>query len=155
MVITLLMQLIFVYSLSFIFAFQVANFQLSAASLVICFSQALCSLGNCWRCRLPTPRHGEVLGLVGTNGIGKSTALKVLAGKLKPNLGRYASAPDWKEIIEHFRGSELQNFFTRLVEDNLKPLIKPQYVDQIALDPKLQVLVNLYVLGLYSTSTST
>lgn len=32
---------------------------------------------------------GEVLGLVGTNGIGKSTALKILAGKLKPNLGRY------------------------------------------------------------------
>jgi len=30
-----------------------------------------------------------VLGLVGTNGIGKSTALKVLAGKLKPNLGRF------------------------------------------------------------------
>jgi len=39
--------------------------------------------------RLPTPRPGQVLGLVGTNGIGKSTALRVLAGKLKPNLGRY------------------------------------------------------------------
>lgn len=40
--------------------------------------------------RLPTPRPGDVLGLVGTNGIGKSTALKILAGKLKPNLGKYA-----------------------------------------------------------------
>jgi ATP-binding cassette subfamily E protein 1 len=39
--------------------------------------------------RLPTPRPGQVLGLVGTNGIGKSTALKILAGKLKPNLGRF------------------------------------------------------------------
>lgn len=39
--------------------------------------------------RLPTPRVGQVLGLVGTNGIGKSTALKILAGKQKPNLGRY------------------------------------------------------------------
>ena len=39
--------------------------------------------------RLPIPRPGHVLGLVGTNGIGKSTALKILAGKLKPNLGRY------------------------------------------------------------------
>lgn len=39
--------------------------------------------------RLPTPRPGQVLGLVGTNGIGKSTALKILAGKVKPNLGRY------------------------------------------------------------------
>lgn len=34
------------------------------------------------------PRPGQVLGLVGTNGIGKSTALKIMAGKLKPNLGR-------------------------------------------------------------------
>lgn len=41
-------------------------------------------------CRLPMPRPGQVLGLVGTNGIGKSTALKVLAGKLKPNLGRFS-----------------------------------------------------------------
>ena len=39
--------------------------------------------------RLPTPRTGQVLGLVGKNGIGKSTALKILAGKLKPNLGQY------------------------------------------------------------------
>ena len=31
--------------------------------------------------RLPMPRAGQVLGLVGTNGIGKSTALKVLAGR--------------------------------------------------------------------------
>lgn len=39
--------------------------------------------------RLPMPRPGQVLGLVGTNGIGKSTALQILAAKLKPNLGRY------------------------------------------------------------------
>ncbi|XP_063242570.1 protein Pixie isoform X1 [Bacillus rossius redtenbacheri] len=81
--------------------------------------------------RLPIPRPGEVLGLVGTNGIGKSTALKILAGKQKPNLGRYTDPPDWTEILNHFRGSELQNYFTKILEDNLKALIKPQYVDQI------------------------
>lgn len=81
--------------------------------------------------RLPVPRPGQVLGLVGTNGIGKSTALKVLAGKLKPNLGRFSNPPDWQEILTHFRGSELQNYFTRILEDNLKAIIKPQYVDHI------------------------
>ncbi|XP_024365922.1 ABC transporter E family member 2 [Physcomitrium patens] len=81
--------------------------------------------------RLPVPRPGQVLGLVGTNGIGKSTALKVLAGKLKPNLGRFLSPPDWQEILTYFRGSELQNYFTRILEDNLKAIIKPQYVDHI------------------------
>jgi len=81
--------------------------------------------------RLPMPRPGEVLGLVGTNGIGKSTALKILGGKLKPNLGRFDSPPEWNEILTNYRGSELQNYFTRVVEDSLKAITKPQYVDQI------------------------
>lgn len=72
-----------------------------------------------------------MLGLVGQNGIGKSTALKILAGKQKPNLGRYTDPPDWTEILTYFRGSELQNYFTKILEDDLKALIKPQYVDQI------------------------
>ena len=38
---------------------------------------------------MPTPRPGQILGLVGTNGIGKSTALSILSGKTKPNLGRF------------------------------------------------------------------
>jgi len=75
--------------------------------------------------RLPMPRAGEVLGLVGSNGTGKSTALKILSGKLKPNLGRFTDAPDWNEILVYFRGSELQNYFTRILEENLKATIKP------------------------------
>lgn len=82
--------------------------------------------------RLPTPRPGTVLGLIGCNGIGKSTALKILANKLKPNLGRVDDPPDWSAIIKHFRGSELQNFLQRMVENKLKSIVKVQYVDQIA-----------------------
>ena len=41
------------------------------------------------------------------------------------------SPPDWQEILTHFRGSELQNYFTRVLEDDLKAVIKPQYVDHI------------------------
>lgn len=81
--------------------------------------------------RLPTPRPGQVLGLVGTNGIGKSTALKILSGKQKPNLGRYDNPPDWNETLQYFRGSELQNYLTKVVEDNLKAVVKPQYVDKM------------------------
>jgi len=72
-----------------------------------------------------------VLGLVGTNGIGKSTALKILAGKQKPNLGQFLNPPDWTEILAYFCGSELQKYFTMILEDDLKAVIKPQYVDQI------------------------
>jgi len=76
--------------------------------------------------RLPMPRAGQVLGLVGSNGIGKSTALKILAGKQKPNLGRFASPPDWQEILTHFRGSELQNYFTKILEDDMKVRPSPR-----------------------------
>ncbi|KAJ2522109.1 Fe-S cluster-binding ribosome biosynthesis protein [Coemansia sp. RSA 2049] len=79
--------------------------------------------------RLPMPRPGQVLGLVGANGTGKSTALKILSGKLKPNLGEFAAPPDWEDIIKHFRGSELQNYFTKVLQDDLTTLIKPQWVD--------------------------
>lgn len=81
--------------------------------------------------RLPMPRPGQVLGLVGTNGIGKSTALKILGGKLKPNLGKFKDTPDWQSILTYFRGSELQNYFTKIIEDNLKAVTKPQFVEQL------------------------
>ena len=35
------------------------------------------------------------------------------------------------EIIKYFRGSELQNYFTKILEDDIKAIIKPQYVDHI------------------------
>ena len=87
--------------------------------------------------RLPVPRAGQVLGLVGTNGIGKSTALRILSGNMRPNLGKFAEPPEWKEVLKHFRGSELQQFFTRMLEENMKALIKVQYVDSVAKQPKV------------------
>ena len=57
--------------------------------------------------RMPTPRPGQVLGLVGTNGIGKSTALAVLGNKLIPNLGNFDKETKWEDVLKHFRGSEL------------------------------------------------
>jgi len=81
--------------------------------------------------RLPTPTAGTVLGLLGQNGIGKTTTLKVLSGEIKPNLGNFQSPPDWSEIIEFYRGSTLQDYFKKLSENNLKIASKPQYVDKI------------------------
>ena len=80
--------------------------------------------------RLPLPQIGKVLGLVGANGTGKSTALKILAGILKPNLGKIDSPPDWTSIINHYRGSELQWFFKNMIENrDFKAAFKAQEVD--------------------------
>jgi ATP-binding cassette subfamily E protein 1 len=81
--------------------------------------------------RLPTPSPGIVLGLLGQNGIGKTTTLKVLSGEFKPNLGDFENPPEWSEIIQHYRGSTLQEYFQRMSENNLKVSHKPQYVDKI------------------------
>jgi ATP-binding cassette subfamily E protein 1 len=82
-----------------------------------------------------------VLGLVGVNGVGKSTALNILSGKIKPNLGRLdQDVVSWEEIEAHYRGSGLQNYFKKLVEENLRTVIKPQYVDQI---PKAMKVIQI------------
>lgn len=82
--------------------------------------------------RLPTPSPGVVLGLLGQNGIGKSTALQILSGEIKPNLGEFDNPPEWADLIQHFRGSTLQDYFQKLSEGNLKVVHKPQYVDRLS-----------------------
>jgi ATP-binding cassette subfamily E protein 1 len=81
--------------------------------------------------RLPTPSLGLVLGLLGQNGIGKTTALKILSGEVEPNLGNYEKPPDWNQVIQHFRGSTLQEYFQKMSEKKLKVSHKPQYVDRL------------------------
>lgn len=46
-------------------------------------------------------------------------------------MGLFAEPPEWQDIVNYFRGSELQNYFTKILEDAFKAVIKPQYVDQI------------------------
>jgi ATP-binding cassette subfamily E protein 1 len=81
--------------------------------------------------RLPTPSPETVLGLLGQNGIGKTTTLKILSGEIKPNLGDYENPPDWNKIIQNYRGSTLQEYFQKISENKLKIAHKPQHVDKI------------------------
>ncbi|MFX1327092.1 MAG: ribosome biogenesis/translation initiation ATPase RLI [Promethearchaeota archaeon] len=82
--------------------------------------------------RMAIPKKGKVLGIIGQNGIGKSTLLKLLSNELRINFGRFDDeTPDWKEIIEHFKGSELHQYFTDLKENRVKVVHKPQNITMI------------------------
>jgi len=81
---------------------------------------------------LPVPRQGRILGVIGKNGAGKTTALRILAGELRPNLGRVEGPPpSWDEVIRRFRGTEIQNYFRLLAEGKLRPVHKIQYVELV------------------------
>jgi ATP-binding cassette subfamily E protein 1 len=82
--------------------------------------------------RMTIPKQGKVLGLIGQNGVGKSTMLKLLYGDLKINLGRFGDqAPDEKEVINFFKGSELQQYFLDMKDNKKKIVLKPQDITSI------------------------
>ena len=80
---------------------------------------------------LPIPERGKVTGLLGPNGIGKSTAVNALAGELTPNLGRIQDPPTWEAVIEEYRGTELQDYLIAVRDGDVSVAQKPQYVDKI------------------------
>ena len=80
---------------------------------------------------MPIPKAGKITGLLGENGIGKSTAIEILSGLQVPNLGNVDAEVRWAEIIKRYAGSELQNYFDKLSKGKIKVSYKPQYVDAI------------------------
>lgn len=82
---------------------------------------------------LPLPKKGSVLGLLGRNGIGKSTAVEILAGKSIPNFGK----SDNKEtILEHYKGTEFGKYFESLGKD-VKVAYKPQNLAFLSVNLKV------------------
>lgn len=86
---------------------------------------------------LPVPLFGKVVGLLGRNGIGKSTAMKILAGVLNPNFEQEEKGyttdkkSTIRDLIEYFKGSEAQIYFEKLEKGEVKIAFKPQQVELI------------------------
>jgi ATP-binding cassette, sub-family E, member 1 len=78
--------------------------------------------------RLPTPRKGSVVGLLGKNGMGKSTIVNILSGSIKPNFGNYQGKIGWDHILKNFQGTELKSHFEKIANGNIRASIKPQLV---------------------------
>ena len=80
---------------------------------------------------LPAPEEGRVTGILGPNGIGKTTAVQILADELAPNLGNVGEEPDWDRILDAYRGTALQEYLAAMRDGDVTVARKPQYVDQI------------------------
>ncbi len=78
---------------------------------------------------LPQPSPGKVSGMLGPNGVGKSTAIKILSGQMMPNLGNKDTT--WEDVFKFYAGSELQEYLRNVAGKKAKTSQKPQYVDLI------------------------
>jgi ATP-binding cassette subfamily E protein 1 len=81
--------------------------------------------------RLPIPRAGTVIGLVGRNGTGKTTALQVLTCELTPNFGILESKSNWETVLSRYRGTLLFEYFQNVTTKKLKVVNKPQHIDKM------------------------
>jgi ATP-binding cassette subfamily E protein 1 len=82
---------------------------------------------------LPIPKFGTSLGLLGRNGIGKSTAIEILGNKIRMNLGKKEASE--KEIKEFLKGSELLTYFEKI--NKIKISIKPQIISELSSNVKV------------------
>ena len=81
--------------------------------------------------RLPIPKEGVCIGILGPNGIGKTTSIKILSGEIAPNLGEYKKKGSWDAVKEYYAGTELYDHFSKVANNELSSVVKPQYVDKL------------------------
>ena len=77
------------------------------------------------------PVEGKVTGILGANGIGKSTSVQILSGNLIPNLSIFDEVADWEQVMKRYTGTELYDYLKSISTNSIKVSIKPQYIDFI------------------------
>jgi ATP-binding cassette subfamily E protein 1 len=96
--------------------------------------------------RMPIVKENSIVGLIGGNGLGKSTALEILAGLKKPNFGEDKEL-DYEEIKKRLKANELYNYFDKLQKGEIKVSYKPQFIEKIPQmfgDKTLREILNKY-----------
>ncbi|MCL5016801.1 MAG: ribosome biogenesis/translation initiation ATPase RLI [Candidatus Parvarchaeota archaeon] len=96
---------------------------------------------------IATPVEKKVLGLIGRNGIGKTTNIRLISGVIKPNFGNFDQPPSEQEVIKRFRGSEIQPYLTNLYTGKTRISVKKQ---DFKLSGKVGDIIKLNRYGLIS-----
>lgn len=93
-----------------------------------------------------TPKQGVINGIIGNNGIGKSTLLKIISGNLLPNFGS-ADKVDKNLVLNKLKKKpEIKKYLTTLYQGNLKISYKDQNIGQLKnkLDGTVQEILSKY-----------
>ena len=78
---------------------------------------------------LAIPRGGRVTGILGPNGIGKTTIINILTGETKPNFGRDKVREE--DVLAYYAGTDVHDYLKNVYDGKIKTASKPQYVDLI------------------------
>ncbi len=81
---------------------------------------------------LPMVKPNTVVGVIGRNGIGKSTALQILCGQVEPNLGNFKNAPAPQEVVLNYSTQWFGLYLKKLLLKEIKISYKPQRVEFLA-----------------------
>ncbi|HNV00996.1 MAG TPA: ribosome biogenesis/translation initiation ATPase RLI [archaeon] len=108
---------------------------ISIVNVMINLGEPIHSFGkNTFRLHgLPVPKENSVVGLVGRNGIGKTTITKILSGNIIPNFGEKNEEKEsaQKKVIEYYRGKKEQEFFKKVYNNGITIAVKPQNIEAI------------------------
>ncbi len=85
---------------------------------------------------LPLIQEGNITGILGRNGIGKSTVINVLSKTIEANFAKFGidtikSENYFESLKNEFKGTVLQNYFNKLEKGEIKVAYKPQQITNI------------------------
>ncbi|MBI1972530.1 ribosome biogenesis/translation initiation ATPase RLI [Candidatus Woesearchaeota archaeon] len=80
---------------------------------------------------LPLIKKGEIVGIIGRNGIGKTTSLSILSNAHKPNLGNYEQEATPEQIVRKYAKTLYADYFKKLYNNDIKIAYKPQRIEML------------------------
>ncbi|QKF94119.1 RNAse l inhibitor RLI1 [Fadolivirus algeromassiliense] len=100
--------------------------------------------------KLPMPKSGKIIGILGPNGCGKTTIMNILSNQILPNFSLEDNAKiTTTEVLKNVRGTELQKYLKLLYDGKLVVNTKQQDIMMLVKriknkDTKVQDIVNKF-----------